>query len=255
MLAPPKVNDGAADGSDTTGASVVEAGFALCAGPEGLAKSSSALWGGVGGITSGTGTTGVSRAGAGALAVPLPKLPTGPSGAPTKTGRTAETGVGATGGFGAGGADGVILLTAGGVMSALAAAAAEMRAASSISLCGAKPELAAAWASATLITGLGAGGGAGRATIVDAGTTVAASFAGRRGLVGAGCAGAVAAAGGVAAASAASVTVVACAPGFPGSPLRKSPRATRKVPLDCSTLIGLVRTRLAPMRNAFATPA
>ena len=33
-----------------------------------------------------------------------------------------------------------------------------------------------------------------------------------------------------------------------------NPRATRKVPLDCSTLIGFVKTRLAPRRNAFATP-
>jgi len=37
--------------------------------------------------------------------------------------------------------------------------------------------------------------------------------------------------------------------------LRSSPRATRSVPLACSTLIGLVRTRFAPMRKAFATPA
>src|SRR5579863_5103577 len=42
---------------------------------------------------------------------------------------------------------------------------------------------------------------------------------------------------------------------FAGSPLRSNPRATRNVPLDCSILMGLVRTRLAPMRNALATPA
>lgn len=36
---------------------------------------------------------------------------------------------------------------------------------------------------------------------------------------------------------------------------RKSPRATRSVPLACSTLMGLVSTRLAPMRYAFAMPA
>ena len=41
----------------------------------------------------------------------------------------------------------------------------------------------------------------------------------------------------------------------PTSPLRNKPRATRRVPLDCSTLIGLVRTRLAPIRKALATPA
>ena len=56
---------------------------------------------------------------------------------------------------------------------------------------------------------------------------------------------------------AAGVAGVADTPGpaFGGSaPLRSRPRATRKVPFACSTLIGLVSTRLAPMRNAFATP-
>ena len=37
--------------------------------------------------------------------------------------------------------------------------------------------------------------------------------------------------------------------------LRKRPRATRSVPFACSTLIGLVSTRFAPIRYAFATPA
>lgn len=45
------------------------------------------------------------------------------------------------------------------------------------------------------------------------------------------------------------------AAGFAASALRSSPRATRNVPFDCSTLIGLVRTRFAPRRKAFATPA
>src|SRR6266496_1742109 len=36
---------------------------------------------------------------------------------------------------------------------------------------------------------------------------------------------------------------------------RNSPLATRRVPFACSTLIGLVSTRLAPMRKAAATPA
>src|SRR5512133_2262232 len=40
-----------------------------------------------------------------------------------------------------------------------------------------------------------------------------------------------------------------------GSPFLTSPRATRKVPFDCSMLMGLVRTRFAPIRNALATPA
>ncbi len=45
------------------------------------------------------------------------------------------------------------------------------------------------------------------------------------------------------------------AAGFAPSLLRNNPRATRNVPFACSTLLGLVRTRLAPIRNAFATPA
>src|SRR5271155_3127865 len=45
------------------------------------------------------------------------------------------------------------------------------------------------------------------------------------------------------------------AAGFPASPLRNNPRATRSVPFACSTLMGLVRTRFAPIRKAFATPA
>jgi len=48
---------------------------------------------------------------------------------------------------------------------------------------------------------------------------------------------------------------VTAAAGLAASPLRRSPRATRNVPLACSTLMGLVRTRFAPMRKAFATPA
>ena len=49
--------------------------------------------------------------------------------------------------------------------------------------------------------------------------------------------------------------VVLGAAGLPGSLFRRSPRATRSVPFDCSIFMGLVRTRLAPIRNAFATPA
>ena len=57
------------------------------------------------------------------------------------------------------------------------------------------------------------------------------------------------AAGGAAAADA------AAAAGLAASALRSRPRATRKVPLDCSTLIGLASTRLAPRRNARAIAA
>ena len=42
--------------------------------------------------------------------------------------------------------------------------------------------------------------------------------------------------------------------GFAASLLRNSPRATLSVPFACSTLTGLVRTRLAPIRKALATP-
>ena len=57
-------------------------------------------------------------------------------------------------------------------------------------------------------------------------------------------------AGGAEAAGFAVSGVTGLAPSF----LRRSPRATRNVPFACSTLIGLVRTRFAPIRNAFATP-
>ena len=51
------------------------------------------------------------------------------------------------------------------------------------------------------------------------------------------------------------VAVAAGVADFAESFLRSSPRATRNVPLACSTLMGLVRTRFAPIRKAFATPA
>src|SRR5271166_3377738 len=60
---------------------------------------------------------------------------------------------------------------------------------------------------------------------------------------------------GFAGAGAGVCAVGAEAAGFAGSLLRSRPRATRNVPLACSILMGLVRTRLAPIRKAFATPA
>ena len=51
------------------------------------------------------------------------------------------------------------------------------------------------------------------------------------------------------------VGAVVVAAGLAPSFLRNNPRATRNVPFACSTLIGLVRTRFAPIRKAFATPA
>jgi hypothetical protein len=51
------------------------------------------------------------------------------------------------------------------------------------------------------------------------------------------------------------VAVAAAPAGLALSFFRNSPRATRSVPFACSTLMGLVRTRFAPIRKAFATPA
>ena len=92
---------------------------------------------------------------------------------------------------------------------------------------------------AALTAGLTVGGAIGRGGSAD-GLAVAdgAVFAGEG--VGAGVEAAWAAPGAAA---------------FPGSPLRSNPRATRSVPLACSTLMGLVSTRFAPIRNALATPA
>ena len=87
-------------------------------------------------------------------------------------------------------------------------------------------------------TGLGATG-------APSGGLGAADFVG----VGAGVG---AAGGGV---GTAKLPVAVAEPGLVGSLLRKSPRATRSVPFACSMLMGLVRTRFAPMRNALATPA
>src|SRR5579862_6352792 len=49
--------------------------------------------------------------------------------------------------------------------------------------------------------------------------------------------------------------VAAALAGFAPSFFRNNPRATLKVPFACSTLIGFVSTRFAPIRKAFATPA
>jgi hypothetical protein len=60
---------------------------------------------------------------------------------------------------------------------------------------------------------------------------------------------------GVEFAGAAATAVLAALVAAASEVFRKSPRATRSVPLACSTLMGLVTTRLAPMRYALAMPA
>ena len=105
-------------------------------------------------------------------------------------------------------------------------------------------------AEATMAGKLGAGTGFCVGTAGAAGFEVAA-FEAAAGASAEGFAGVAAALTGTAGGA-----LAAGATFFAGSfPLRSSPRATRNVPLACSTLMGLVRTRLAPMRNAFATPA
>ena len=100
-----------------------------------------------------------------------------------------------------------------------------------------------------LATAAGAGqAGVGFTTGVDVGSVVSGVATGAAAFI-SGTAEATGFTGAVTAGGAGGVV------GLAGSPLRNRPRATRKVPLDCSIFMGLVRTRLAPMRNAFATPA
>src|SRR6202140_4680464 len=94
-------------------------------------------------------------------------------------------------------------------------------------------------------TGAGAGLTESTSDLVGTGVVGTARTAGASGLV---------AGAGLAATVVAGEVAIAPAPGFSGSPLRGSPRATRNGPLACSMLMGLVRTRLAPIRNPFATP-
>ena|ERR1700722_5336966 len=217
-LAPPKVNEGAGaseveDVASSVPDDAVLAAISLSAVPE-LTVVSAAEAGCA------------SRAGAGALAAPLPAHRAGGvegAGKAAAAGfeigfNSAEiagaagaenTGVGADGKFAAAGALAATFFATGGTgtgallrLTALAA--------------GAKLGLAATGACAGIAAGLGAG--------------VAGRGVGGVGVVAIGAA------------------------GFPASPFLSNPRATRRVPLACSTLMGLVRTRLAPMRKAFATP-
>jgi len=113
---------------------------------------------------------------------------------------------------------------------------------------------------AGIAAGFATGIVAGRGAATAAGLDGTAGFAAAAGLAATGFAGTAPAPGvGPGVAMGAGKVAVPCADapvaGLAGSALRSSPRATRSVPLDCSMLMGLVRTRLAPMRNALATPA
>src|SRR5215472_5071520 len=100
--------------------------------------------------------------------------------------------------------------------------------------------------------GKGAEGGTGDACATMLGTDGAG-----RGRVGAGGVNGVAEICGARTLAGCEIPGAGC-PGREGGTLpsffRNSPRATRSVLFDCSILIGLVKTRLAPMRNALATP-
>src|SRR5215468_4659661 len=242
---PPKLNDGA-DPAYGAGS--------LCAASAGFSNKSAADARGFSSILG----CGGSRAGAGALAAP------------------AATGALATGGLNSlVGAD-----TRGGEAGVATAAlyktgrAAGPAGAAGFSATGAAGGLAAAGAvgHAGVDAGFAAGAGDGFGAAVAAGAT---GFGGRDagrapGTAGLGAGLGVAAAGvatgadgvgtgavgaGAAAAGIAKLPVAVALPAFPGSLLRSSPRATRKVPFACSMLMGLVRTRFAPIRNALATPA
>src|SRR5208282_2003868 len=109
--------------------------------------------------------------------------------------------------------------------------------------CGAGGAIAAAFlAAGGAMVGTGAAAGTGMSTEV-AGVAAGAAL----GLAAMGCAGTgIGFAAGAAGRCVGGVGVVATgAAGFAASPFLSSPRATRRVPLACSTLMGLVRTRLA----------
>jgi hypothetical protein len=225
-LAPPNVNE-ALDACE------LELDDSLATASAGFSKrSASALFAEV----SATDGITASRAGAGALAAPPPKV---------------------DGGAGAADADGlnpdVMSMEAAWLPRTGRGAGAAGAAASSMTLISGKvcfgadgTELATAvFAAGAMGFVTGAGGRAAETAAVG---VALAGLAGAADAVAAG----LGAAGFAAVAAGAVATET---PGFAGSPLRNSPRATRNVPFDCSMLMGLVRTRLAPMRNALATPA
>src|SRR5258708_7950538 len=84
---------------------------------------------------------------------------------------------------------------------------------------------------------VGRGAGTVGGATADIGFVDAVGFSAGIGLAAAG----LLATGFAAGAAGAAAGMAAVAAGFEGSPLRKSPRATRRVPLACSMLMGLVR--------------
>jgi hypothetical protein len=237
-VAPPKLNDGADPAYGAGSLSTASAGFSN--------RSSAAARG----LCSIFGCGG-SRAGAGALAAPpvTGALGTGGLNSLVDVGVDARGGEGGvataalykTGGAGGtGGAAGFSAtgVGAGGIVAAGFAAAGH----------------------AGVDVGFAAGGtgfgGSDEGLAVDA-AGFGAGFGAAAAGVAAGVDGAADACAGVGtgAVGTAKLPVAVALPGLPGSLLRSSPRATRKVPFACSMLMGLVRTRFAPMRNALATPA
>ncbi len=228
---PPKVNVGAEENEPASGTGEA---LALAAASTGLSGSETAAEVGSVAVTCAV----ASRAGAAALAAPAEVV----SGNPTLDGDTTcglpdvSSGLGPAAAAGAslgaaiGSADVAIDSKTEGTGSADSAARViGLEAETAMLVCG------VCFCAGMTVT-RGATGGTGRE-----GTT--------RGVTSTGFAAAVAEGAGLAAALAAD------AAGFAASFLRSSPRATRNVPFACSTLIGLVRTRLAPMRKALATPA
>ena len=226
VLAPPNVKVGAGAEESGTWPPALPSSTVFAAAADSLS--------GAGCSNAGSGAT---RAGAGALAAPV-----APAGAPIPVGGESKgltpadgervLGNGCGGAvLNAGGATGVAVGTAGTSVSVSISRTSSVGSGIFAVGAGLTVLAVAAW------TGLGAAGAAG--------------FVTGAGIVGRGFAGVAAAGLGAAGADAVGAAVA----GFAGSPLRSNPRATRSVPLACSTLIGLVSTRFAPMRNAFATPA
>ena len=231
-LAPPKVNVGAGMlAEDSLGSAVAEGALLLRASfsvIEGIAASMAA-------------GDCASRAGAAALAAPPPN---DAEGDPDAAG--ADT-VGARGAAGLG--KGLASTETAGIECAGAARGAVGR------ICGVGGAIAATFlAAGGAIVGTGDDVGTGASALTEVAGFATGAALGLAAMVGVGVGAGFA--GGAAGRCVGGVGVVATgAAGFAASPFLSSPRATRRVPLACSTLMGLVRTRLAPIRKAFATPA
>jgi hypothetical protein len=239
-VAPPKLNDGA-DPAYGAGS--------LCWASAGFSNRSSAAARGFGSIFG----CGGSRAGAGALAAPpaTGALGTGGLNSLVAVGvdaRGGEGGVATAALYKTGGADG-----AGGSagFSATGVGACGIVAAG-LAATGAAGQAGVDVGFAAGGTGFGGSDEGLAVGTVGFGADLGAAAPAGAGVDGAADTGVGGAAGGV---GTAKLPVEVALPGLPGSLLRSSPRATRKVPFACSMLMGLVRTRFAPMRNALATPA